>query len=82
MKTKPNAPASPCNNHVSIYNRDGFTGLTKREYFAGLAMQGFIGEYPESFVENNNKDLPEMANSCVYASDALIAALNKKLKND
>lgn len=51
-------------------------GLTKREYFAGLAMQGILakrfdeeGEYPE-YISNTVKDAVEYA-------DALLKELEK-----
>jgi hypothetical protein len=45
-------------------------GLTKREYFAAMAMQGFISKYgtvTPSFISNES----------VKYADALIEALNK-----
>ena len=44
-------------------------GLTKREYFAGLAMQGFISAVT---------DFGNLAAFSVMAADALIAELNKE----
>ena len=48
------------------------TGLTKREHFAGLAMQGFIA----SGYYNSNAPV-FTADSAVRAADALLAELDK-----
>ena len=51
----------------------GFRGLTKREYFAGLALQGVLATY----AGENCLPKPEMAgNDALLYADALIAALN------
>jgi hypothetical protein len=47
-------------------------GLTKREYFAGLAMQAFI---PQSTGRINFKHLSEAS---IQAADALLEELEKK----
>lgn len=44
-------------------------GLTKREYFAGLAMQGLVSDSPEGYV-------PVAINAVRYA-DALLKELEK-----
>jgi len=49
-------------------------GLTKREYFAAMAMQGILSGYTETNVTGLEKVLCE---SAVNYSDALIAELNK-----
>jgi hypothetical protein len=52
----------------------GFSGLTKRELFAALALQGILaGE----LARQAEKSLAEMA---VEAADSLIEALNKSPK--
>ena len=55
------------------FGNDDFStpGLTKREHFAGLAMQAFIfhGEHPE---------FEGMAVDAVYAADILLAELEKE----
>lgn len=68
-------PVTDTNSDMGIKRTELVGGLTKREYFAGLAMQGMIAsctsvDFP--FVT------PEEAgiNACKYA-DALIAELNK-----
>ena len=67
-ETKPNEPINAIeynNNYIS-------TGLTKREYFASMAMQGII----------SNKDgldikIERIVESAVDTADALIEELNK-----
>lgn len=82
MKTEANEPI----NSVEVNYVDGkmqalqtsqFTGLTlgltKREYFAGLAMQGLITSCPQGNL-HNTKEGCELA---VQWANALIEALNK-----
>lgn len=47
-------------------------GLTKREYFAALAMQGLLAD------ENNLSTIQSAAAYAVKFADALIAELNKE----
>lgn len=54
---------------VPYFDYDG--GLTKREYFAGLAMQGMLSN--RDYTETNSAQL---ARGSVVQADALIAALN------
>lgn len=49
-------------------------GLTKREYFAAMALQGYLASYDESH-EPTTRSAAEHA---VEYADALILALNKK----
>lgn len=49
-------------------------GLTKREYFAAMAMQGLLGN------ERILNDGVVVANTSVLVADALIEALNKEAK--
>lgn len=54
---------------------DKLVGLTKREYFAAMAMQGIVslgGMY-----SNGDCHAEKMANEAVVMADALIAELNK-----
>lgn len=50
--------------------RDCYGGLTKREYFAGLAMQGMLANDASS-----NIKVDILAQSSVMFSDALLKAL-------
>lgn len=52
-------------------------GLTKREYFAAMAMQGILAHPKEWQVENNRAIESTMAGMAVCFVDALIDALNK-----
>ena len=52
----------------NAYSAEG--GLTKREYFAAMAMQGFITAEPQGVYEH-------ISMWAVNHADALIAALNK-----
>lgn len=66
MKTNPDDMA------FAIQDGSGAPGLSKREYFASLAMQGFCNAaYTDSWNEN------ECAKHAVLMADALIAELNK-----
>ena len=47
-------------------------GLTKREYFAAMAMQGMASSW-----HNNDQDRQEVAKRSVKLADALITALNQ-----
>lgn len=51
-----------------------YTGLTKREYFAAMAMQGCIASGFQTSME-------KQAESAVEAADALITQLNKPTTN-
>jgi len=51
-------------------------GLTKREYFAGLAMQGFLSSWPDRLGEVTPKASAEYAVRC---ADELLKALEKQL---
>ena len=65
METKANESIKPIeynNNYIS-------TGLTKREYFAAMAMQGLLA--------NDSGLITSKARDAVKAADALIEELNK-----
>lgn len=66
-KTKPNEPINTIeynNNYIS-------TGLTKREYFAAMAMQAFITKYGIDCQEQHTKQ-------AIFIADFFIEELNKK----
>lgn len=50
-------------------------GLTKREYFAVMALNGLV--QIEQPIKINGKQMP-IEEAAVYVADALLAALNKK----
>jgi hypothetical protein len=54
-------------------------GLTKREHFAALAMQGMIGATPPDDTPASPAQITAaIAQASVMMADALIAALNKE----
>ena len=69
METKANEPAYP-NKQVSSWK-----GLTKREYFAAMAMQGLLADYESEYIEDYSKYAVKLA-------DALIEELNKTKTNE
>lgn len=88
MKTKPNHPSTPIANlHGSpstfsyvTQNEEMTIGLTKREHFAGLAMQGLLSIYDDNEMNPtvpNEANVKYMAALSVKAADALIAELNR-----
>jgi len=72
--TKGNAPINSIpdlNNHPSPW-----IGLTKREYFAAMALQGILADGCSIDID---KEYPfeTRAKTCILISDALIKALNE-----
>lgn len=66
MKTQPNDNTEPTGDHRSCEPRGG---LTKREYFAALAMQGLL--------TSDEGGIPNLAKMAVECADVLINELNK-----
>jgi hypothetical protein len=69
-------PAMPLSREDSIKYLQGdcvLSGLTKREHFAGLAMQGLLANN-KSTGENLYLDMSEVS---VFIADALLAELDK-----
>ena len=70
-ETKPNEPINTIeynNNYIS-------TGLTKREYFAAMALQGFINKYGVDCQEIHIKQ-------AIFIGDFFIEKLNKTKQNE
>jgi hypothetical protein len=67
LKEQGNLNAFPMRNPDP--NQDDEFGLTKREYFAAMALQGLL--------TTNDLTLQECAKSAVHTADLLIAELNK-----
>ena len=65
-------PAMPSNH----FEDDELQGLTKREHFAGLAMQGIIANSKYEAPRANK--LAGMAIDALAAADALLAELDKE----
>ncbi len=70
-KTNGNDPINPSPEWVSTENREH--GLTKREYFAAMAMQGIIAAWGQHDLTH----FPDIAHDSVMAADAIITELNK-----
>lgn len=60
---------------------DPYKNLTKREYFAAMAMQGILanGIAHERGFTIDKKDMP-VVDGAIYIADALIAALSEDKK--
>jgi len=71
MKTNPNEPISAVLTQSSSLQNETSLGLTKREMFAALAMQGVCAN-------SNGTDLNSIAQGSVAMADYLIEALNKE----
>ncbi len=65
--------AMPEGEHI----HQGVPGLTKREYFAAMAMQGIIaGNQPVCFVADCEK---KFAKAALMIADAILTALNASI---
>jgi len=63
-------------NNYGVSCINTIPGLTKREYFAAMAMQGFLASSVS--INNTNERTPKLiASVAVITADALIEALNK-----
>lgn len=62
--TRANEPAFPHRNHLGVH-----AGMTLREYYAGLAMQGLLAcpDTPDSYILAGR--------AAVVMADALLAAI-------
>lgn len=67
------------NANDSIHNSEQGTqdGLTKREQFASMAMQGLLVNFRKHGHYGNSDHHPMVAELSVQAADELIKALNK-----
>jgi hypothetical protein len=65
------------NEYVYSDSRSGMPGLTKREYFAAMAMQGLLVNYNTNGMYGNHPDYPMVEQAAVRQADALITALNE-----
>lgn len=71
MKTLPNAPVHPISPDVY----DNRLGLTKREYFAALALQGYFSNF-----KSMNDAIPDdydVIDFCILSADKMIRRLNE-----
>jgi hypothetical protein len=76
-----NEPAYPISEEMTDRIDSGitiYTGLTKREYFSGLAMQGLLASFTEKSANGNwgteNKMVAEVS---VMLADELLKQLEK-----
>ena len=69
-KTEPNQAAFAYFNEMNSWQ----TGLTKREYFAAIAMQGFASS-------THNISFKQQTEWAVISADKLIEELNKKAES-
>lgn len=77
--SKPDDGAFPMTGEIDAYNhRILQVGLTKREYFAGLAMQELLSGYLATD-EIMLDPAATIAREAVNAADTLIAELEKKV---
>ena len=74
MENKKTHGDSPINT-IEYNNNYISTGLTKREYFAAMAMQGFLSCNTHDSIEDDVK-------YAVKSADALIDELNKTKTNE
>jgi hypothetical protein len=78
-KTNGNDYASPISGSLiekcGAFNESPF-GLTKREYFAAMAMQGLLHNYNSNGMYGNSVDYPMVHKQAVECADCLIAELN------
>lgn len=82
METKSNGdlPAFPgptdyTQEGLPVWGWQNLGGLTKREHYAGLAMQGILSNHNVDPLKFGDKLISELS---VFFADALIAALEKK----
>lgn len=73
MKTEPNHPANVITEETTI----GQMGLTKREQFAAMAMQGMLSGMVDAH-GHGSIDNEVVAKYSVNLADALIKALNNE----
>lgn len=80
MNTQPNAPINPSRHLNDNGQIDAqYKGLTKREYFAAMAMQGILaGNYKELASNIGIPAIPDVLTFAVKYADALINELNKE----
>lgn len=77
--TNPNEPAFPSESEAdnSLASALAYRGLTKREYFAALAMQGIFASYANPEINTQLINLSQHARQSIQMADALILELNK-----
>ncbi len=67
------APAFPAGNQQAMVAK---AGLTKREWFAGMALQGILSQVPAPSINGNQINTPEQYSAlALKMSDAMIDIL-------
>jgi len=80
-KTKPNDPVKAVRTKIHGLILTTHNGLTKREYFAAMAMQGMLAAHDDRYERTQGKTNGEALAECAIAqADYLIVALNKDTK--
>jgi hypothetical protein len=64
-------------NLIHSFSNGNFQGLNKREYFAGLAMQGICAN-----IQNWSRNRDEAVEAAVKMADALLKELEKQQQNE
>lgn len=77
MKTEATDPISPTTEVGNNGEMSQGFGLTKREYFAGMALCG-LNHDEFKLIYNNAEKAESVARRAVMVADALITALNGK----
>ena len=62
-------------SNLEDYKKNQLSGLTKREYFAGLAMQGLLSNNSSIFYENN-----KIIETSILFSNELLKQLDNESK--
>lgn len=75
MKNEPAFPCTTLNELGDEYAEN--PGLTKREYFAGLAMQAYCISAGETAVDPTGHSEERLAENAIVQADALIKELEK-----
>jgi hypothetical protein len=78
MNELANKRAFPCASSPIDNNSDGQSGMTYRQWLAGLAMQGFVTQLDPGFIRASEPVPPWYAKRAVEMADALIAELERK----
>lgn len=77
-----NEPAYPSGGSFDSEGREcnsGWPGLTKREYFAGLAMQGLLANDWQGYAKRS-EECDVLAQTAVNFADALLTSLSGETK--
>jgi len=81
---KPNNGSDPAQPVMGVLDINGdtrgqlFHGLTKREHFAAMAMQGICATYQPDLMGADGSDARICAKYAIEHADALLAALEAK----